>query len=640
MPIQPTRRFRADVPRTHQLNHFGQGYDQDRVEAGETVETPVVTSPTIDNTFDGRRAALLRQMQRTFGNLYVNEFIGKQIAAARGHNSPPITGPGSHGEPVIGRGRTLNILTMRSDAYHASPVNRHNPVIVWTDGTNLFFAPSQEQLTAGRTLPMPEPTFVPPPGFRAEQILWDRGTMTSGSGSLVIVCRKIGADDIQVAVTNTLEQITIFEVPGAMSSAKSHVAREGGQFLDLDATNVPVDFTGGTTGPINAETFPEGFFRYSAAGGTHDLYVAKGERPFAHIVERSTGVITRTFASGTIAAVVPQTNGVVSLETTTTGATATRQTTTVDLRSSPPAVTTAAGHTSSEVGYDDAKQRLIDVNVTIEEVGIRFRVSELEAIEDALSLGGGRGLATLQDFAALEGSGPTILDITKRIGPDDARGLAVAGGGTPFLGVSEPFTQTETMRTATIRHEMTHVIMGAQQAVTQSRLTPRERANLEGSLNWEARQGLRKAREGLLRMGQPGLGAPTPGAGTFRDWRNAIGDDPQIANIWIELLRKYSFIPDPEGSGEKRGVSLADESRYSGASDPFSGHAADSADEFIASYVTCATVFRSAFVAAVIEAETAGNARGGGGGSYLKGLYSQSWDLISARYVPLGTNPF
>ncbi|HZI48852.1 MAG TPA: hypothetical protein VFD75_13730, partial [Pyrinomonadaceae bacterium] len=279
-------------------------------------------------------------------------------------------------------------------------------------------------------------------------------------------------------------------------------------------------------------------------------------------------------------------------------------------------------------------------NVTITEVGLRFRVSELEAIEDALSLGGGVGLATLQNFAAHMGSGPTILDINKHIGPDDARGLASATSGTPALFVTEPFATTATLRTATIRHEMTHVIAGAQQALNQAALSARDRANLEGSLGWEARQGLNKARAGLLRMGQPGLGAPTPPVGTFGDWRGAIGHDPEIANIWIELLRKYGFIPDPEGTGEIRGVSLADESRYSGANDPFSGHAADSGDEFIASFVTCATVFRSAFVAAVLAAETAGNARGGGGGSYLKRLYSKAWDLISARYVPLGTNPF
>jgi hypothetical protein len=529
---------------------------------------------------------------------------------------------------------------MSADAYHASPINAHNPVVLWTNGASLFFAPSKEQVTLGRALPIPEPAFVPPPGYTAQEILWDRGTQSSGSGSLVVVCRKTGAADIQVVITNTLEQITDFLISGASSSPKSHVAREGGQFLALDDTTVPVDLTGGTLGAINALTFPEGFFRYRASGGTHDLYVAQGENPFADIVERSTGDITQTLASNAIAAVVPETNGVVSIETTTTAAMATRETTTVDLRTSPPTVSKTAGHTSSEVGYDDTRQRLIDLGITIQEIGIRFRVSELKAIEDALSLGGGVGLASLQNFATLEGTAPTILEISKRIGPDDARGLATEGGGTPLLFVSEPFATTETLRTATIRHEMTHVIAGAQQAVTQAKLSAHDRANLEGSLRWEARQGLRKATEGLLRMGQPGLGAPTPGPGTFRNWRSAIGHDPEIANIWIELLRRYSFIPDPEGTGELRGVSLADESRYSGSSDPFSGHAADSADEFIASFVACATVFRSAFIAAVIEAETAGNARGGGGGSYLKHLYSNAWDLISARYVPLGSNPF
>ena len=31
---------------------------------------------------------------------------------------------------------------------------------------------------------------------------------------------------------------------------------------------------------------------------------------------------------------------------------------------------------------------------------------------------------------------------------------------------------------------------------------------------------------------------------------------------------------------------------------------------------------------------------GGGGGSYLRGLYRRAWNLIDAKYVPLGTNPF
>src|SRR5213594_3486329 len=44
-------------------------------------------------TRDVRRAEMLTQMQSSHGNSYVNEFIGNQIIAARGHGSPPATGP-------------------------------------------------------------------------------------------------------------------------------------------------------------------------------------------------------------------------------------------------------------------------------------------------------------------------------------------------------------------------------------------------------------------------------------------------------------------------------------------------------------------------------------------------------------------
>ncbi len=641
MSFQSKRRFRGDIPRSSRANRSGKGHDETASEPRDHATARVVTThgPGL-RTFDARRAELLSEMQRAYGNAYVNEFIGNQIVAARGHNSPPTTGPGSHGNPIVKGGKFLNISSMKIDAYHASPVNPHNPVVVWTDGTNLFFAPSQEQLTLGRTLPMPEPAFIPAPGFKGEQILWDRGTASSGSASLVVVARQAGAADVEVAILNTLEQVSNFVGPGLASSAKSHVAREGGQFLAADENNVPVELTGGTAGPINSETFPDGFFRYRAASGDHDLYVAQGSSPFAHIVERASGAITQTFASGAIAAVVPDPSGVVHIETSTTGGTAAKETTSVDLRSSPPLVGAVKGHTSSEAGYDDTKKRLEGIGITISENGVRFHVSELTAIEDALNLGGGHGLTALQDFATLEGTAPMILEISKSIGSDSAGGLASAGSGIPLLFVREPFASSETLHVSTIRHEMTHVIMGAIEAVQHAKLTAHERANLEGSLRWEARQALKKAKEGLLRMGEPGKGAPRPGPGSFSEWRNAIGGDPEIANIWIELLRRYSFIPDPEGTGEQRGVSLADESRYSGANDPLVGHPADSADEFVASFVTSATLFRAAFVAAMVEAQTAGNARGGGGGTYLRKLYSQAWDLISARYVPLGPNPF
>ena len=84
-------------------------------------------------------------------------------------------------------------------------------------------------------------------------------------------------------------------------------------------------------------------------------------------------------------------------------------------------------------------------------------------------------------------------------------------------------------------------------------------------MRFEARQAQRKARAGLLRASEYGAGDVVPPAGTFRDWRSSVGADVELANIWVELLRRYRSIPDPEGTVEIRGTSLADESRYSGA---------------------------------------------------------------------------
>ena len=140
-------------------------------------------------------------------------------------------------------------------------------------------------------------------------------------------------------------------------------------------------------------------------------------------------------------------------------------------------------------------------------------------------------------------------------------------------------------------------------------------------------------------MGEYGRGDVVPPPGTVAEWRTAVGEDVELAAVWAELLRRYSFIPDPEGTAEFRGASLADESRYLGVAER-TGHPADSAGEFAASFVTSATLFRGQFVSAVLGAETAGNARGGRGGTYLRSLYRRAWNLIDAKYVPLGRNPF
>lgn len=580
------------------------------------------------------------ELQQRLGNAGARAWFAEGVAtqASLAHNSPPTAGPGSRSEPLSARTAVQQVAKMRTDAYYRSPVNPNNPVLVWTDGTNLFFAPSEAQIAAGRAVPRPEPSFSPPGGYVAEEIHWDRREgLTTGGGPLVIIARQPGQPDLDVAVSNTLEQRSFYAALGVTSGGSSHVTREGGEFVSADNTAVPLELSGAARrGAIHRVTFPNGFVRYRAPSGDHDLYVSQGADPFAHLVQRSTGNIRRTFAAGTINAVIPEVTGVIRLETSRTS------TISIDLRSSPPTVTSARGHATAEAGYASIKARLEALGIAIVERGVRFRVAELTAVEEALTIGGNRGLTALIDFRALEGGSAAdpILDLTKSLGPSSARGLAEAGFGTPLLTITEPFETSAVERASTVRHEMTHIIMGAVDALNRARLTRQERANLEGAMRYEARRARERAQAGRLRAGEYGLGDRPPPAGSMAIWRSAVGSDPALASVWVELLRRYSFIPDPEGTGELRGVSLADESRYSGAGDVSTGHPADSVGEFVASFVTSATQFRSQFVAAVLAAEAAGNATGGRGGSYLRGLMGRAWTLIDGRYVPLGTNPF
>lgn len=560
------------------------------------------------------------------------------------HHSPPATGRGSRDDPLTDRRSVQRVADMTTDAYYHSPVNPDNPVLVWTNGTQLFFAPAQAQIVSGRTTAAPEPSFAPPSGYVAEELHWDRRQgLTTGGGPLVVIARQAGQPDLEVAVSNTLAQRASFIALGSISGVSMEVAREGTEFMRVNDTSVPLPLSGATAeGPIHHVTFADGFLRYRAAGGDHDLYIARGADPAAYLVERSAGTITQHYAAGTIAAVIPEASGVVRLERTTTFLGLPVPTTlTIDLRTRPPTTSTAAGFASAEAGYVSAKTRLQALNISIEENGVRLRVAEMEAIESALTAGGNRGLNALLAFRTLEGltASDPILEVIKMLGPSAAFGLTTRGGGTPLLSFKEPFERRPIEPVATLRHEMTHVIMGAIDAVNRAGLTAAGRADLEGALRYEAGRAREKARAGRIRMGEYGRGDVVPPAGTFAEWRGSVGQDVELASIWVELLGRYTFIPDPEGTAEFRGASLADESRYLGVAER-TGHPADSVDEFTASFVTSATLFRSQFVRAVLEAETAGNARGGRGGTYLRSLYRRAWRLIDSKYVPLGSNPF
>ncbi len=539
------------------------------------------------------------------------------------------------------------IDTVQSGQCYQSPVNPNNPVWLCRDANGIYFRPAQSQIDSGRTNLNPQPRLVIPPDYTPVEIFWDwKHEEITGGGPIVIRMTSPGREDARIAISNTLEQKSYFEDLPDSSQPNLHVAREGGEFIRSYDTNVSARMAGSPDGsPVTQINFNEGYLRYRGPGGDHDLYVARGANPAVYLIERSTGDIKKTFPTGRVQAVVPAPDGTISVEVNEPrqqGNSNSQKTYSIDLRQSAPAFTETAGFNSEEPGYDTSRQAVADLGINITEEGLRLKVAELNAVHTALTDSGDHGLNILRQFRAIEDTmtdDEPILDLTKRLGPDSGRGLAEAGMGRPMLSISEPFTTSETNQVATVRHEITHVIMGAADAVRLNNMSRQERANNEGAMRFAARRASEKARQGLLRQGEYGMGDPVPAAGSARDFRGAMGDHPQLAGIWVELLRRYTFIQDPEGTGEFRGASLADESRYLGMNDNI-GHPADSIGEFVASFVTCASMARTQFVDAVNQAANAGNARGGRGGSYLKSLFRRSWNIISSTYVPLGGNPF
>ena len=595
-----------------------------------------------------------RALQKQVGNQAVQRRLREEGAAE--HHSPPTSGPGSRQEPqILSESPQQQVSAMATDVYYRSPVNPDNPVLVWSDGGTLHFGPSQGQIAAGRMPPTPEPRFAPPPGYAAAELHWDRNDITGlgvggAGGPLVVVARKAGEPDLVVVITNKLHQRTPgFTTSGLGGNARYEITRAGAAFFTSDSTTVPPAISGAPPGgAIHGISFSGGFVRYRATGD-HDLYVEQGEtmtdeweevepEMAAYLVERSTGDITRRWARGTVHGVVGNGDGTVELET---GQGAGRQTTVVDLRDSPPMVTMTQGHTTTDDPQRGALQaRLRAIGVVFSEQRTRLSVPELRAVEEALTRSSNHGRQTLEAFRReiLKDESQPLLEVNKVIGPDYAGGH-ITPSLPPTLHIQEPLAAPAAEQAATVRHEMTHIIAGAVDYLIQSRMSDQARADLEGAMRFEARRARGKARAGRLRHGEYGRGDPVPPPGTAAEWRGLLGHHPELAAIWVELLQRYSFIPDPEGTAELRGVSLADESRYLGLAER-TGHPADSVSEFIASFVTCAVEARSAFVAAVLAAEAAGNARGGGGGSYLRRLYRRAWRIISETYVPLGANPF
>ncbi len=514
------------------------------------------------------------------------------------HHSPPKTGAGSRSSPKVPAADPLVVSAMNTDTWFRSPSNAENPVVAWTDGTNIFLSPSQKQIDAKRRPATPEVVLNVPAGYVATELHWDqfKGGSTIGKAVLinpapfVVLVKKKGADDQLITVSTTLEQkLSFMSLGGATHGGTIVTMRGGTEMLIANDEKVSLEISGGTAkGPIHAVKLKGGFIRYHA-GGTHDLYMSRSGATAVFLVERSTGAIDGRFSGKTLDAVLAKTDGKVDVEEK--GATAAdNKTHTVDLKTSPPTVTAVQGFTSGGTAYQTERAKVEAHGVKITEKGARLGVEDLSEVDKILTESGTAAgfvdtKAALEAYRDRKKAKPMdpILVLEKLVGVEYAGGQVPSDGSTPHLFIQEPFEATATNRAATVRHEMTHIVMDVKDNLSSGKIP--------------------KRLETVFKI----LSKPT-----------------------------FSFLPDVEGTGSTRGTELADESRYSGAGDTAMGHPEDNVSEFTASFVTCATLFWPSLTASITNAQQAGDQGGGTKGTELLKLYQEVWDLIDANYMPLG----
>jgi len=535
-----------------------------------------------------------------WGPLFSGQMVQKPIPPAPPvpHHSPPATGAGSRGSPKVPAAHPLAMSAMNKDTWYRAPANARNPVIAWTDGSHVFLSPSQGQIDAGRRSATPEVVLNVPTGYAATELHWDQyvaGTkigsaMLLNAAPLVVLAQKKGADDQLITVSTDLQQTLHFMSLGKRSGSGAFVTlRDGMEMLLANETRVARGISGaGAKGPIHSDRFRGGYIRYRA-GGTHDLYMNRSGKRKVCLVERSTGAIDGRFSGKKIDSVVAEPGGKVNVEEQ--GAkTEDSKTHTVDLKASPPTVTETAGITSGDSGYQDARAKVEAHGVKVIERGARLSVTDLSEIDKILTESGTAAgfvnakaaLVAYRDRKRAKPKKP-ILVFEKLVGLDQAGGDVPSTGGTPRLHIQEPFRATPLDRVSTIRHEMTHIVMGVKDRLSPAKIPTR----LEDIFN-------------------------------------------------ILSKPNFPFLADVEGTGSKRGTELVDESRYSGGGDTSVGHPEDNVGEFAASFVACARLYWPTLTAAIFSAQEAGDKGGGTAGTDLLKLYQEAWDLIDAHYMPLG----
>jgi len=253
--------------------------------------------------------------------------------------------------------------------------------------------------------------------------------------------------------------------------------------------------------------------------------------------------------------------------------------------------------------------------VKIEEKASRFTDEELAAARDVLkSWKGAKPL--VESLKALKVPGLTLRK--------DVRGPPASY--SPTTGVvsvpAEYVASVESQRNVVI-HELTHALFHA------AGLYVPEKGKVPEHVLTEAKDIAEDSDLDLIREGS--VGSVRSKKRSVAEWQSVLSTDKELNEIWHELHFRFR-IGDPEGTGDIRGMDVADESRY--GTDPRGeplGHAYDAVTEFIASFVASSQLFPARMADTVRASKSAA----------LAELYQRLWKRVDSTLVSLGsTNPF
>ena len=257
------------------------------------------------------------------------------------------------------------------------------------------------------------------------------------------------------------------------------------------------------------------------------------------------------------------------------------------------------------------------MKVKVDERGSRFSDLELEAAVDVLKRW--QGKTSVVD--ALKANGAPGLTLIKDVLPETSGSYNDEKGEVRIPGGVET---TPAQERNVVIHEISHALFQAKGLqIPKKGKTPKHVKDVAADMLEDSDLDL--IEEGAI------TGFRVQKKRTQEQWEKALSSDEKLNKIWQALHDRFP-ISDPEGTGDIRGLDVADESRYLGGNrGDVVGHGFDNVSEFIASFVASSTLFQAEMTKTVKDSKS----------DRLLTLYSELWTLVNSNVVSLGTtNPY